>query len=275
MNYPSCIHTHTEFCDGRSTMAEQAARAAALGFASLGFSPHSPLPYENDWSMKNDSLPAFFAEVSRLKKQYAGRMEIYAGIEWDLDTSALPAGLDYVIGAVHSLEKNGERFAVDYTADLLSDVFFRLYGGDFRALCADYFRAVVLSCLRPEAQIAAHFDLVMKYNKNGIFINENDPDYLRLALAAIDEILEKRPGMIFEVNTGGMARAGRPVPYPAPALMRAIHERGGRFLLSCDCHDARLLGYGYDAALRLLAQLKNPTLLIFRNGAFRPFPAQA
>ena len=52
MEYKSCIHTHTQFCDGKSSMADFCKRAAQLGYRSIGFTPHSPLPYENDWAMK-------------------------------------------------------------------------------------------------------------------------------------------------------------------------------------------------------------------------------
>lgn len=271
VNYRSCIHTHTQFCDGRSTMAEIARRAAELGYVSLGFSPHSPLPYENDWAMRADAYPAFLAEIAHLKKEYEGRMQICAGIEWDADTPELPENPDYVIGAVHSLEKNGERFSVDYTEDLLKDVTNRLYGGDFLALCADYFEAVSSAALRPQVQIVAHFDLVTKYNKDGAFVREDDQEYLRAAKKALDAIFERRDDLYFEVNTGVMARAGKKDPYPGPALLRYIAQCGGKFIVTCDCHRASQLGVGYDRALELLSELPSPRVFLFENAGFQPF----
>ena len=90
MFYPSCLHTHSQFCDGKATMAQMAEKAADFGFVSLGFSSHSPLPYENDWAMREEAYPAYFAEIARLKELYKNKMEIYCGIEWDADTSRLP-----------------------------------------------------------------------------------------------------------------------------------------------------------------------------------------
>ena len=52
-----------------------------------------------------------------------------------------------------------------------------------------------------------------------------------------------------EVNTGAMARGYRPIPYPAPALLRTLRELGGRVILTSDCHDAARLIYGYAEAL--------------------------
>ncbi|MBQ9469133.1 MAG: histidinol-phosphatase HisJ family protein [Clostridia bacterium] len=271
MNYPSCIHTHTPYCDGKSTMREMILRAIALGYESLGFSPHSVLPYENGWALTEESYKAYREEFSRLREEFGDRIGLYAGIELDADTPVCPGGLDYVIGAVHSLEKNGERFAVDYRRDLFADVARRLYGGDFYALCRDYFAAYAEMALRPEVTVAAHFDLVTKYNGDGCFFDENDPRFLSPAFEAADRILEKRGGMIFEINTGGMARAGRPCPYPAPPILRYLHERGASFIITCDCHSAPLLGVGYDCALSLLRALDRPRLLIFRGGRFVPF----
>ena len=272
MNYPSCIHTHTQFCDGRSTMEEIAQTAADAGFVSLGFSPHSPLPYDNDWAMREEDFPAFFSEIASLRERFRGRMEIFAGLEWDADSGELPQGLDYVIGAVHSLVKNGERFAVDYSRELLLDVLSRLYGGDFTALCRDYYAAVAAAALRPRVQVVAHFDLLTKYNSDGFFIDENHPAYLQIAEDALDAIFSVRKDLFFEVNTGVMARAGKSYPYPAPALLSAIHRRGGQFVINSDCHRAHQLTAGYGAALRLLSELDGARLYLFRSGAFRPFP---
>ena len=267
MQYSSSIHTHTPFCDGISPMRAMAEAACAQGISALGFSPHSPLPYDNDWAMKESDFPAFFEECASLQRAYAGRLEIYKGIEWDADSPDIPAGLDYVIGAVHSLVKDGERFAIDYERSLLESVVARRYGGDFLALCADYFEAVVSSALRPRVDVVAHFDLVAKYNDGSLF-DEEDPAYLRLATKALDAIFAQRKDLYFEINTGAMARAGRQVPYPAPVLLRALHERGARFIITCDCHDAAKMGYGYDAALKQLAALRRPRLYTFSGGKF-------
>ena len=268
MFYPASIHTHTEFCDGRDTMETMAEAAAEAGFLTLGFSPHSPLPYGNDWAMKEDDYPAFFAKIAALKERYAGKMEVFAGLEWDSQTESLPEGLDYVIGAVHSLVKKGECFAVDYRKDLLLSVRDRLYGGDFLKLCAEYYDEVVRSALRPRVDIVAHLDLVTKYNKDGDILDENDPAYLALAQNCIDRILDARPDVFFEINTGVMMRAGKACPYPAPALLDHLVKNGARLVLTCDCHRAKLLGGGYEKARELLLSRPSAQLYIFAHGGF-------
>ena len=280
MFYPSCLHTHSQFCDGKATMAQMAEKAADFGFVSLGFSSHSPLPYENDWAMREEAYPAYFDEIARLKELYKNKMEIYCGIEWDTDTPRLPflcsesseqkhPPFDYVIGAVHSLVKNGELFSVDYTKDLLLDVVHRLYGGDFWELCRDYYSAVVQSALRPEVDIVAHFDLITKYNRGSNLFDERDSAYLDIAKEALERILEKRPHLFFEINTGVMARAGNKNPYPAPALLHILCENRVPLILTGDCHRPEHFGVGYDFARELLLKERAPRLYLLSGGKFR------
>ncbi len=245
--YLSCVHTHTEFCDGKSSMEEMVLAALEMNYKSLGFSPHSPLPYENDWAMKKEDLPAYFAEHARLKRLYGDRIDLLCGIEWDEESTDLPDGLDYVIGSVHSFSKRGIHFSVDYSKDLLARVVKEGYDGDFLALCADYYELLCTQGAKKQVDILGHFDLFFKYNKDGCFIDENDPRYLALAFKAADELVLARPDLYFEINVGGMARAGRPYPYPAPAVLCRLKERGARFVLTGDCHSVEQLKRGYGA----------------------------
>ena len=272
MFYPASIHTHTQFCDGKDSMDAMAKRAERLGLSTLGFSPHSPLPYENDWAMKESDYMAYFAEIERLKKLYAGKMDIFCGIEWDSQTPSIPEGFDYVIGAVHSLVKKQECFSVDYTKDLLLSVIDRLYDGEVLELCKEYFAETSASALRPKVDIVAHLDLVTKYNKNGEILNENDPEYLRLAINCIDSILNARPDIFFEINTGVMLRAGKAFPYPAPPLLKYLCKNGAKLVLTCDCHKTELLCGGYDRAKELLSDCHLPQLYILGKDGFVRYP---
>ena len=52
MKYLQNLHTHTTYCDGKNTAEEMVQKAIELGFKSLGFSGHAPMP---------DSIPAAYA----------------------------------------------------------------------------------------------------------------------------------------------------------------------------------------------------------------------
>ena len=61
------LHTHTVFCDGKDTAEEMVRGAMAAGCRSLGFSGHSPLPFDDSWTMKEVDVPRYREEVLRLR----------------------------------------------------------------------------------------------------------------------------------------------------------------------------------------------------------------
>ena len=66
-------------------------------------------------------------------------------------------------------------------------------------------------------------------------------DVIETAVDALDALLE-RP-VLFELNTGAIARGYRKTPYPGDFLLRELIRRGAGLLLSSDCHDRRFLLY--------------------------------
>ena len=109
------LHTHTSFCDGRNSPEEIIHEAIRLGMDSLGFSSHAPCPVPEDSAgMKPDDVPAYRAEILRLREKYAGRLNIFLGLERDFFFFPDGDGWDYVIGSVHYVEKEGRALPVDY-----------------------------------------------------------------------------------------------------------------------------------------------------------------
>ncbi len=265
----SNIHTHSTFCDGKATPAEMAQAAFERGFVSLGFSGHAPMPYENDWAMKDEDLPLYHAAVCELQKQYEGKMEIYLGIELDADSRMDISPYDYVIGSLHTLHKDGLSFPVDAHRDLLTECRDTLFDGNFHALMRYYYESLYNFVKDQSFDVLGHFDLPLKYNKNGIFIDENDKNYQKTALEALDGILDLRPDLIFEINTGGILRAGRPYPYPAPVLLSRLNERGANMTLTADAHRPDGIAAAYDTTAELLLSLGIDKLYRLERGAFR------
>jgi len=272
MNIPfrSNCHTHTVLCDGKATAEEMVKAALALGFVSLGFSAHSPLPYENNWALQNEDLSLYLKTISELSKAYADRIEIVTGIELDADSRIELSPFAYTIGSLHTLHKDGLGFPVDADPALLRECCHELFGDDFHALMRYYFEALYEYVKCQPFTVLGHFDLPLKYNKNGEFINEEDPAYQKMALEALHGILDLRPELIVEINTGGIPRAGRPYPYPAPILLRHLKERGARMTLTSDAHRTNGLAAAYPESIALLKSIGIDTLYRLENGAFAP-----
>lgn len=253
------VHTHTSFCDGAHTPARMAAAALRQGFCTLGFSGHSPLPGQ-DWCMPPARLAVYRAEVARLQKKYAGRLEILCGIEWDacsfdllrpqkpglpplLGQEYAPERWDYWIGSVHMLPApgGGGLLSVDYEPEFAA---LAARYGDGAALARDYYRALAgLAARRPT--IIGHFDLPRKLNGGGQVFDETGAGYQNAALEAL--AAADAAASLLEVNTGAMVRGLMPQPYPAQFLLRAWRMRGGRVILTADAHSANALRWAYTA----------------------------
>ncbi len=238
------FHNHTTFCDGRADAETMVKTAIEHGITRLGLLMHSYTFFDESYCAKQDAAPKMQAEIARLKDAYRGQIELYCGVEQDYYSAESTAGFDYVIGSVHYVCKDGVYSSVDSglaKAQASVDAYF---GGDWYAFAEEYFRTVanVAEKLRPN--LIGHFDLVRKYNDSQPHFDENHPWYVAAWQAAADKLLQY--DIPFEINLGGLFRAGQHEPYPSMAQLRYLAERGARVLLSGDCHTADNLRRGFD-----------------------------
>ena len=82
------LHTHTTFCDGKSTAEEMVRAALAAGLTAIGFTGHSYVEGDSG-TMSPERTAAYRAEVLRLREAYAGEIAVYLGVEQD--SFSLPA----------------------------------------------------------------------------------------------------------------------------------------------------------------------------------------
>ena len=118
------------------------------------------------------------------------------------------------------------------------------YRGDFYAFIEQYFAMVGEIYDKTHCDIVGHFDLVTKFNEDGSLFDTSHPRYRAAALAALDRLCACP--VIFEVNTGAIARGYRKTPYPENWLLDELRRRKMPLLLCSDCHDRRFLLCGMD-----------------------------
>ena len=239
----SNYHTHTTYCDGADTPEELVLEAIRLGCPEIGFSGHSHLT-EDTCSMSEAGTLAYCREITRLKEKYRDCITVRLGIEQDIFSVIDRSLFDYVIGAVHYVEKDGYLFAVDEGMDILLRAVNTAFGGDFYAYVEAYYDLVGSLYERTRCDVIAHFDLITKYNEGSDLFDPEHPRYL----AAADRALERLMAcpVLLEVNTGAMARGYRSEPYPAPRFLQRWLEAGKELIFSSDCHDRRFLLYGFE-----------------------------
>lgn len=263
----SNYHTHTVFCDGADTPEQLVQQAISLGCPALGFSGHGPAPYD-DAAMSPESEAKYRAEIRRLQAAYAGRLRILCGVEQDYWSDASTDGYDYVIGGVHYLRRGSDYRSVDWKPEILRSIVDDWFGGDWYAMAEEYYRLVGDLYEKTHCRVIAHFDLIEKFNEDGSLFDREHPRYRAAALGALDRL--RTAPVIFEINTGAIARGYRTVPYPAGFLLQAMLDAQLPLMLGADCHDRRQLLCAFEDYAHLLFPASFSPEFLLDSTAFHP-----
>ncbi len=264
------LHTHSTFDDGQNTMEEMVQAAISAGLTSLGFSVHTPMPYEACWTIDRARVGDYAAEARRLKQAYRGQIDVYCGAEWDLYSAEPARGFDYVIGSIHHIPAGGELCCVDNSAEETERILAAYAPGGADAVAEAYFRQYADLAKAEAVDIVGHFDLLTKFDEQRVFFDANTPRFHAAALAAMDLLVAA--DKIFEINTGAISRGYRSAPYPSRTLLRALGERGGRLTISADAHRAEDIVCRFDAAEALAADCGFREIWQFDGEGFKPVP---
>lgn len=243
----SNCHTHTTFCDGKNSAEEMTLAAIEKGFVSLGFSGHSPMYYDADWTMNKEDVSKYISDIKRVKDKFADKIDVLCGIELDADFSHIDLGdFDYTIASVHQLHGKGRIYSIDLSPEELTESVDYIFDGDWYKMAEHYFNSLAEFAVSGDFDVVGHFDLITKFNGQTPLFDENNDGYRASALKAIDRILDEKPDILFEVNTGAMYRKGNPKPYPAEFMMKHIKDRGGLITITSDSHCCESLDFAFD-----------------------------
>lgn len=270
MTITQSLHNHTTFDDGKNTPAEMAAAAFDAGLSGLGLTAHSPM--ENEfWTVKPERMAEYRAELGRLKTEYAGRLAVWCGLEYDLtsDRKWLD-GFDYVIASVHALETTRGLWALDDNRERSRRMIVIAFEGDRDAAAEAYFAKVKEIAQIDKADVVGHFDLITKFDEPEPLYDAASPRYRAAALDAMEALVQA--GKIFEINTGAMSRGYRTSPYPAAFLLDALHEMGGRITITADAHSRENLTFAFDQAEAAARAAGFTELWEFDGAGFAPKP---
>lgn len=267
----SNIHTHSFYCDGKASLRRMINEAIDLGFVSLGFSGHSPLPYDNSYAMTIQGEQEYKREVKALKEEYQDKLEILLGVEWDLDSVTSVEDYDYRIGSVHQIHGSEEIYAVDNTIEELKACLHDVFKDNWKLMVEEYYNLVIKNALRPSVDIVGHFDLITKLNEGNVLFPEDSVLYQSIAAEALRTIVRSRPDIVFEINTGAMFRVGKKLPYPAPFLLKLLGELGSRVVITSDAHMPESLVYGFLEAVAFCRNNGVKNICILRKEGFVSF----
>lgn len=238
------LHTHTVFCDGKSTPEEMIISAIEKGVKTLGLTTHCYTPFMIYGGLSETSEDEFIKAVTPLKERYKDKIEILIGVEADYHADTDLLKFDYSVASSHYFYEKGKYYPIDASIEHLSLAFSEGFDGDVYRACERYFEQVVEIAKIPNCRVVGHFDLITKFNLSKPFFDENHPRYKKAWQKAALEIIKM--GKVFEVNTGGISRGYKKTPYPSKEMVDFIKANGGKLMLSSDAHSASGIAFEFD-----------------------------
>ena len=243
----SDLHIHSLYCDGKDTLEDLVLEAIRKNMDKIGFSSHSYTFFDESYCIKKEKIQDYKNEISYLKEKYKDKIEILCGIEQDFYSDEPFDDYDYVIGSVHYLKIGDSYIAIDLSKQGFIDAVKTYYDGDFYRLAEDYFSTV--SKIK-NVDIIGHFDLLTKFNEGYCLFDEGNERYINAYKKALDILLLQ--DVIFEINTGAIARGYKSQPYPSHEILNYIKSNGGKTILSSDCHSKEMLMFEFDKYRNLM-----------------------
>ena len=270
----SCLHTHTDFCDGAGDVEAFCRTAWEKGLSAIGFSAHAPIAKKTglrtDWHMADDRLETYMESVRSARRRLEGRLPVYVGLEADfIPGLATPRnfqglGMDYIIGSVHYVfpPDQGEPFTVygpkeEFTGGL------RRFDGDGDALMEAYWDNVEAMIREGGFDILGHLDLIKKNNQQGDAFSMTSERWWNRIRRIV--LLVAGSGVVVEVNTGGLSRGKTADPYPSGAILELLRLRETPVIITADAHSPEYLDGHYEEARRLLLDSGYTRAVSFRG----------
>ena len=251
-------HTHSLYSDGSSQPEEYIIEAVSKGFHVLGFTEHSPLPFENPFSFRKENKEEYTSLMQSLKKKYSSQIAVYSGMEMDYipgmseNFSKIKAEykLDYLIGSVHLVrpENNDELWFTDGPNYETYDLGLKeLFAGDIRKAVTTYYQQLNEMIETQHFDIIGHFDKIKMHNRDRFF-KEDEPWYMALVNETLD-LLQDRD-IIVEVNTRGIYKQRSETTYPGLDILKQVKKLRIPVMVNSDAHKPHELdgefGYGFS-----------------------------
>lgn len=261
MNYFN-FHTHTIYCDGKAEPEDYVKEAVKRKMTALGFSCHSPLPFDNGYSIKEYNIEKYVTEIRLLQEKYKKQIQIFPGFEFDYvpDISENPVPLkkrmnpDFVIGSVHLVrnKQNGKLWFIDGQESNYINGLSMVFNNNIKLAVTAYFDQIAEMATRIKPDIIGHIDKVKMHNKNRFF-SEEDSWYEKLICQLLDVV--KKTVCIIEVNTRGIYKKRCDSLYPGINMLTEIHKRNIPVTISSDAHLPVELILYYSETIEILKEI--------------------
>lgn len=264
------LHTHSLFCDGKNTIEDLASEAIAKDFDSIGFSSHSYTSFDGRYCMKFGSEAEYISECRRVKEKYSDKIAVFCGTERDFYSGISSEKYDYVIGSVHYVKEGDEYIPIDRSPRVIAEAIEKYYKNDVYAFVEKYYANAENIKKATDCDIIGHFDLVTVFSDMVDYIDETNPRYVAACEKALGKLVSEN--VIFELNSGAVARGYRSRIYPSEAILKKIFELKGKITFSSDCHDKTKLDFWFDEMASLAKRIGFVEFYVLTDNGFVPMP---
>lgn len=224
------------------------AAAEKLNYLQLGFSSHAPVPFENDFGITEEKIPAYCAEIDQL--QESTHIQLLKALECDFIPGMTASfehykstyHLDYIIGGVHLVrpQNSNELWFIDGSdRQIYDDGLYQLFDNNIRKAVTTFWEQTFEMLETQQMDIIAHFDKIKMHNQNRFF-QEDEHWYKILADKALQLI--KAHDVIIEINTRGLYKKRCNAFYPATSLLLQARKMDIPVVISSDAHKSDDLG---------------------------------
>ncbi len=254
------FHAHSQFCDGRDTIADIAGSASDAGMRYFAFTPHSPVPIESTCNMPKEKVGEYFEEVARVADLYCGKMDVltsfeidYLGDDWGPHIDYFQnMPLDFRLGSVHFVpNQEGVFLDCDGRFDRFAGYLKNGFNGDLRYVVEKYFEQLLTMLERGGIDLLGHFDKIAGNASMADPEIENQGWYEAL----IDDVVGhvKDTDVVVEVNTKAFADKSR--FYPAERWWKKLLDAKVAIAVDSDAHYASKVTAGREEAIERLRSI--------------------
>ena len=263
-------HTHTVFCDGYAEAICFADEAIRQGITSLGFSAHAPVNFPTSWTINPARVGDFYNEIHRLKREYAGRLDIYCGLEADFFPDIMPEiqalysayRWDYMIGSIHfiGIFPNGRRWCIDSTHEEFLEGWREIMDSDPLRPIRVFFEITreMVRVMKPD--VIGHMDKIKMQYRPDCMVPDTHPFFREQVMITLEEIVASN--CIVEINTKGQTDDF----FPAQWTFAEMYQMGIPVTISADAHSPHALNYRFKEAEKLLREAGYRTVMMLKNG---------
>lgn len=255
------LHTHTPWCDGRSTLDEMVIGAIERGLSVLGFSPHAPVGFKTDWSILDlDQTYAYCSEFLKLKEKYIDEIKIISGLEadyipdrtYDFNMLREKFGFQYIIGSIHMVKRGHDLWFIDGPRDGYLEGLRRIFNNDIKKAAEAFYNQSVQMVRMQNPDIIGHLDKIVMHN-NYDFFNPEEDWHLELLDSLLYEV--KQSKCMVEINTRGLYTGKYNDFYPGAYLFKRLKDLQIPVLINSDAHHVDDLTAHYKQALTKLVAI--------------------